>query len=56
LQEQGWQPNPDAPPVAVYHLWRPVQQHGVSGHGGVSIDDSKVHIIKGGSNGHGPPA
>ena len=53
LINQGWQVNPEAPPVAVYHLVRPKHPEGAhAGRGGVALDDSKVHVIKAGANGH----
>jgi len=50
LQSEGWDIRENVPPIAVYHLQRPVR-HGVVGHGGMGVDDSKVHVIKGGANG-----
>jgi hypothetical protein len=52
LRSEGWDLRENVPPVAVYHLQRPRVRQGVqAGHGGLGIDDSKIHIIKGGSNG-----
>jgi len=47
LQADGWDLNPEAPPVAIYHLQRRTQHPVGAGHGGVAIDDTKVHVIKG---------
>jgi len=46
LEAQGWQLTPGTKPVAIYQLRRDRRW---GAHGGVSIDESKVYVIKAGS-------
>jgi hypothetical protein len=45
LVAEGWEVVPNTMPVAIYYLRRQQAPMG-AGVGGVSIDESKVHIIK----------
>lgn len=50
LVNDKWEIVPGTKPVAVYHLVRakPAQAAGVGGFGTLNIDESKLHIIRGG--------
>ena len=57
LTAEGWQFVPGTTPVAIYHLQRqPTAPAATSAaFGKMQIDDSKVHIIRGGNNGGDVP-
>jgi len=44
LAAEGWEVTPGSMPVAVYHLRRKSREMAARGH--LTIDDSKVHIIR----------
>jgi hypothetical protein len=48
--EAKWEVLPGTKPVAIYHLVRikAVQAAAVGGFGDMKIDDSKIHLIRGG--------
>jgi hypothetical protein len=50
LVSEGWEIVPGTQPVAVYHLVRmkAAQAAAVGGFGTMQIDESKIHIIRGG--------
>jgi hypothetical protein len=49
LQREGWQMVPGMPPTVSYPMARVVQQAATNeGKGGITVDDSKVHIVRGG--------
>jgi hypothetical protein len=51
LIADGWEILPGTEPQAIYHLVRlkkVAQAAGIGGFGALSIDESKIHIIRGG--------
>ena len=48
LAQQGYQLVPGTAPMAIYHLQRPKQSQPMGTRGGMTIDDSKITIIRGG--------
>jgi len=47
LQAEGWQGVQGLVPAVTYVMWRAVQQPTSEGRGGITVDDSKVEIIRG---------
>jgi hypothetical protein len=51
LAADGWEVVPGTQPAAIYHLVRLkkiAQAAGIGGFGSLAIDESKIHIIRGG--------
>jgi len=47
LEAEGWEITPGAHPIAIYHLRRVKGRLShIGGRGGISIDESKVYILK----------
>lgn len=45
-ETEGWKIDPDAKPMATYHMIRTKNQPGAGGIGELSIDDSKIGILR----------
>ncbi len=51
LEREGWQSVPGLKPAVSYVMFRAAvaqQQSTSEGKGGITVDDSKVHIVRGG--------